>query len=96
MPFVSPSFQKRSIGYVAAALLVAAAVVLLKLIPGLTDAAQALLLLIVVFFVAWLWESGPGVLAAVLATLAFNFFFLPRSTRSRFRTRATSSRSPCS
>ena len=66
-----------SIGFAAAVALVAMSVFLLKLIPGLTDAAQALLLLVVVFFVAWLWESGPGVLAAVLATLAFNFFFLP-------------------
>lgn len=69
--------RQRSIGFAAAAVLVAFAVSLLKLIPGLTDAAQALLLLLVVFFVASLWESGPGVLAAILATLAFNFFFLP-------------------
>ncbi len=69
--------RQRSIGFAAAVVLVALAVLLLKLIPGLTDAAQALLLLVVVFFVASLWESGPGVLAAVLATLAFNFFFLP-------------------
>lgn len=68
---------KLSIGFAAAVALVAIAVFLLRLIPGLTDAAQALLLLVVVFFVAWLWESGPGVLAAILATLAFNFFFLP-------------------
>ncbi|MGH9440855.1 MAG: sensor histidine kinase [Thermoanaerobaculia bacterium] len=67
----------RSVGFLAAAVLVVSAVFLLRLIPGLTDAAQALLLLVVVFFVAWIWESGPGVLAALLSTLAFNFFFLP-------------------
>jgi two-component system, OmpR family, sensor histidine kinase KdpD len=74
---VKGSRQRFWIGYAAAALFVALAVALLKLTPGLTDAAQALLLLVVVFLVAWRWESGPGVLAAVLATLAFNFFFLP-------------------
>jgi two-component system sensor histidine kinase KdpD len=67
----------RARGYVAAVFAVAIVVSLLKLAPGLTDAAQALFLLVAVFFVAWLWESGPGVFAAVLATLAFNFFFLP-------------------
>ena len=69
--------MKRPRGYAAAVLLVALAVGLLKLLPGLTDAAQALLLLVAVFLVASVWESGPGVLAAVLATLSFNFFFLP-------------------
>ena len=64
-------------GYAAAILLVSVVVALLRLVPGLTDAAQALLLLVAVFLVAWLWESGPGVFAALLATLAFNFFFLP-------------------
>lgn len=64
-------------GYVAAVLFVAGSVGILKLFAGLTDAAQALLLLVAVFIVARLWESGPGVLAALLATLAFNFFFLP-------------------
>ncbi len=66
-----------SLGYLAAAGFVALSVAILSLIPGLTGAAQALLLLVAVFLVAWRWESGPGVLAAVLATLAFNFFFLP-------------------
>ena len=64
-------------GYPAAVLLVAATIGGLKLVPGLTYSSAALLLLLAVFFSAWAWESGPGVLAAVLAGLGFNFFFLP-------------------
>jgi two-component system sensor histidine kinase KdpD len=58
-------------------LLVGVAVAALKLFPNLTDAADALGLILAVFLVAWLWESGPGIAAALLATAALNFFFLP-------------------
>ncbi len=68
---------RRGLGYPGAALLVLATIALLKLFPGLTDSSVALLLLLAVFACAWLWESGPGVAAAVVATLGFNFFFLP-------------------
>ena len=64
-------------GYAAALLLVGTAVAALKLFPSLTDAADALGLILAVFVVAWLWESGPGIAAALLATAALNFFFLP-------------------
>jgi two-component system sensor histidine kinase KdpD len=74
---VSTRLFARRVGYPAAAALVLAVVGLLKLFPSLTDAAQALVLLLAVFVSAWIWESGPGVLAALLATLSFNFFFLP-------------------
>ena len=67
----------RWIGYPASILVVAATIGLLKLFPGLTDSSVALLLLLAVFFCASIWQSGPGVLAALLATLGFNFFFLP-------------------
>ena len=67
----------RWIGYPVSVLIVAATVGLLKLFPALTDSSIALLLLLAVFFCASLWQSGPGVVAALLATLAFNFFFLP-------------------
>jgi two-component system sensor histidine kinase KdpD len=73
---VTPNLR-RSIGYPAATLLVALTVGLLKLFPGLTDSTVALLLLLAVFLSAWAFQSGPGVLAAVLATAGFNFFFLP-------------------
>lgn len=66
-----------SVGYAAAFAFVAAAIALLKLLPHTTDATTALCLLVSVFLVAWIWESGPGALAALLATLGFNFFFLP-------------------
>ena len=68
---------RRWTGYGGAALLVAATVAVLKLFPRMTDSTAALLLLLAVFLSAWLWESGPGALAAVVATLGFNFFFLP-------------------
>ena len=67
----------RWIGYPASVLIVAGTVGLLKLFPALTDSSVVLLLLLAVFFCASLWQSGPGVLAALLATLSFNFFFLP-------------------
>ena len=64
-------------GYPASLILVSLTVGALKLLPRVTDSTVALVLLLSVFLSAWVWESGPGVLAAVLATLAFNFFFLP-------------------
>jgi two-component system sensor histidine kinase KdpD len=69
--------QRQWLGYPGAALLVLATIAVLKLFPRLADSSVALLLLLAVFLAAWLWESGPGVLAAVVATLGFNFFFLP-------------------
>jgi two-component system sensor histidine kinase KdpD len=69
------------VGYPAAVLLVLATIGILKLFPGLADSSVALLLLLGVFLTAWIWESGPGALAAVVATLGFNFFFIsPRYT----------------
>jgi two-component system sensor histidine kinase KdpD len=56
---------------------VGATIELLRLFPQLTASSVALLLLLAVFLCASVWQSGPGVLAAVLATLGFNFFFLP-------------------
>ncbi len=67
----------RWIGYPASVLVVAATVGLLKLFPELTVSSAALVLLLAVFLCASVWQSGPGVLAAVLATLTLNFFFYP-------------------
>ncbi|MET0618994.1 MAG: DUF4118 domain-containing protein, partial [Thermoanaerobaculia bacterium] len=67
----------RWIGYPASVLVVAATIALLKLFPALTDSSIALLLLLAVFLCASVWQSGPGVVAALLATAGFNFFFLP-------------------
>jgi two-component system sensor histidine kinase KdpD len=68
---------QRWIGYPAAVVAVGATIGLLKLFPGLNESSVALLLLLAVFFCASIWQSGPGVVAALLATLGFNFFFLP-------------------
>ena len=64
-------------GYAGSALLVGLALAGLKLFPRMTDVSSALLLLLSVFLSAWIWESGPGVLAAVLATLGLNYFVFP-------------------
>jgi len=83
MPGTTPSpsagapRSRAGTGYAAAVLIVGVAVAVLKLFPNLTDAADALGLILAVFLVAWLWESGPGIVAALLATAALNFFFLP-------------------
>jgi two-component system sensor histidine kinase KdpD len=78
---VLESLRVRRVGYPAAVLLVLATIGILKLFPGLADSSVALLLLLSVFLTAWIWESGPGALAAVVATLGFNFFFIsPRYT----------------
>jgi two-component system sensor histidine kinase KdpD len=74
---VLESFRARRVGYPAAVLLVLATIGILRFFPGLADSSVALLLLLAVFLAAWIWESGPGALAAVLATLGFNFFFIP-------------------
>jgi two-component system sensor histidine kinase KdpD len=73
---MNPSKQ-RWIGYPAAVVSVGATIGLLKLFPQLNESSVALLLLLAVFFCASVWQSGPGVVAALLATLGFNFFFLP-------------------
>src|SRR3954464_15592585 len=67
----------RWIGYGAAVLVVGAGAALLKAVPDLSPTSVALLLMLAVFLCASVWQSGPGVLAAVLATLAFNLLFLP-------------------
>jgi len=64
-------------GYPASALVVGATIALLKLFPQISETSAALLLILSVFVCASVWQSGPGVFAAILATLGFNFFFLP-------------------
>src|SRR5262249_50108202 len=79
-PLESPAvtaIRRAGVGYPAAALLVAATLGLLKLFPALNASSVALLLLLAVFLSAWVWQSGPGILAALLATAGYNFFFLP-------------------
>jgi two-component system sensor histidine kinase KdpD len=73
---VFPRHSHRWLGYAASALLVAVTVAALKLVPSAADSSVALVLLLSVFLSAWIWESGPGIAAAILATLAFNFFFI--------------------
>ena len=71
------ALRRARVGYPAAVLLVAATLALLKLFPALNESSVALLLLLAVFLSAWIWQSGPGLLAALLATAGYNFLFLP-------------------
>lgn len=68
---------RKWIGYPASVVVVGATLGILELFPQLTTSSVALLLLLAVFLCASIWQSGPGVLAAILATLGFNFLFLP-------------------
>jgi two-component system sensor histidine kinase KdpD len=63
--------------YLAPFIVVGATIAGLKLFPAVNELSAALLLILAVFFVAWVGESGPGIVAALLATLGLNFFFLP-------------------
>src|SRR5437764_5932890 len=67
----------RWVGYLAAVVVVGLAAAVLKAIPDMSATSVALLLMLAVFLCASVWQSGPGVVAAVLATLAFNLLFLP-------------------
>lgn len=70
--------NKKLFGYIGAVVVITAATAVLKIFGGhvnLTTAALAFLLM--VLFVAAAWGSGPAVLAALIGSICFNFFFLP-------------------
>ncbi len=61
-----------------AAAVIAALTAALKLLGGgINSTTVALALLLAVLFIAARMESGPALVASVLAMLCFNFFFLP-------------------
>src|SRR5215210_2408933 len=65
-------------GYVVAVLSVFGLTLILKVFGGHINAATvSLALLLNVLFIATRWGSLPALLAAILAMLCFNFFFLP-------------------
>lgn len=65
-------------GYLIAAAVIAALTAALKLLGGgVNSTTVALALLLAVLFIAARMESGPALVASVLAMLCFNFFFLP-------------------
>jgi two-component system sensor histidine kinase KdpD len=72
------SLERSRAGYLIAAAVVAALTAALKLLGGgVNSTTVALLLLLAVLFIAARMESGPALVASVLAVLCFNFFFLP-------------------
>ena len=71
-------FDHRWAGYVVAALSVGLLTLVLKIIGDHVNAATvSLALLLNVLFIATRWGSLPALLAAIVAMLCFNFFFLP-------------------
>jgi two-component system sensor histidine kinase KdpD len=72
------TLERSRAGYLIAAATVAALTAALKLLGGRVNATTvALALLLVVLFIAARMESGPALVASVLAVFSFNFFFLP-------------------
>ena len=70
--------ERSRVGYLVAAAVVAALTAALKLLGGgVNSTTVALALLLAVLFIAARMESGPALVASVLAMLCFNFFFLP-------------------
>jgi two-component system sensor histidine kinase KdpD len=70
--------ERSRAGYVVAAAVVAALTAALKLLGGgVNSTTVALALLLAVLFIAARMESGPALVASVLAAFCFNFFFLP-------------------
>jgi two-component system sensor histidine kinase KdpD len=70
--------ERSRAGYLLAAAVVAALTAALKPLGGRVNSTTvALALLLAVLFIAARMESGPALVASVLAMLCFNFFFLP-------------------
>jgi K+-sensing histidine kinase KdpD len=70
--------ERSRAGYLLAAAVVAGLTAALKLLGGnVNSTTVALALLLAVLFIAARMESGPALVASVLAMLCFNFFFLP-------------------
>lgn len=72
------ALERSRAGYLIAAAVVAALTAALKLLGGRVNSTTvALALLLAVLFIAARMESGPALVASVLAAFCFNFFFLP-------------------
>ena len=72
------ALERSRAGYLIAAAVVAALTAALKLLGDRVNSTTvALALLLAVLFIAARMESGPALVASVLAVLCFNFFFLP-------------------
>jgi len=78
---------------VLAALSVLAVILLGRALHGINPTTIALAFLLGVLGISTFWGLRPAVFMSVIATLAFNYFFLPRSARSGFPIRRTGSRS---
>lgn len=69
---------KQILGYFVAIIVIAAATAVLSGFGGhINPTTVALAFLLLVLFVAAAWGSKPAVLAALVGSICFNFFFLP-------------------
>jgi two-component system sensor histidine kinase KdpD len=70
--------MKKILSYFIATAVIALTVFVFKrIIPGITPATVALVFVVEVLLVSTFGGFGPGLLIALLASMAFNFFFLP-------------------
>lgn len=76
-PFVKRTPAQATAQYVAVAAVVFAVVVLFRHIPGVSPTTVALTFLLGVLIVSATWGLRCAVFMAVVATLAFNYYFLP-------------------
>jgi two-component system sensor histidine kinase KdpD len=68
--------QSRVAGYLGAGLGIAAVTAIFASFPDqFKETTAALALVLVVLFITALWGRGPGIVAAVLGMLGFEFFF---------------------
>ncbi len=68
---------RSALGYVLAALTVLAIILLGRVAHGINPTTIALVFLLGVLGISTFWGLGQAVFMAVIATLAFNYFFLP-------------------
>jgi PAS domain S-box-containing protein len=70
--------ERRAIwNYAIAVLSVASALIVVRLPAFHLEAAPVSLFLCAIMFSAWLGGTGPGLLATILAAIAFHYYFLP-------------------
>lgn len=72
------SFRGRVVGLVASVAVVGAFIAVLRVMPAVTTRAAVPVLLLSVLVVARTWGAGPGLMAAVIVTIEYSYYFLPR------------------
>ena len=71
------SLRRRAFEMVASAAVVGAFIAILRVTPAITARAAVPILLLSVLIVARTWGAGPGLMAAVIVTIEYSYYFLP-------------------